>query len=142
MIDSETIAFVKKGYDKTICYLTEKQIIDFLELFKDNTVIVNKDGNIIGIGFYLRLNDWLFEQIKNRQFDIRKPENIIICFDNEGSNIHFIGVVANSSRVILKGLRKVIKTEAPKSISWFSPNMEDFFTKNIVNYKEMLICHH
>ena len=41
-----------------------------------------------------------------------------------GRNIHFLAVVADGQKTVLRGLREVIYKENPSTTTWYKPNMD------------------
>ena len=96
----------------------------------DKLIIIKNSNEIKGVGFYFRLSDRTLELIKTSKFDTTILSNVIQCLNENGHNIHFAFIVAKGLKTILKGLRKVIKRESAKTVSWYS---EDRLKFNIFN---------
>jgi len=131
----EAVDFVFHNYSQSVPFFN-KEDLKKLILSNENKVVIVKDGNrIAGVGFYYKLDNVTFKRIVNRDLDIGLTVTAYICLSQKGSNIHFILVVAKSMVNILKGLREVIKRENPKTISWFSPDMNKIFIRR------RILCH-
>lgn len=95
------------------------QILSSFERNSDKLIII-KDRIFRGGAIYLKLSDNMIRNIFTGEKTIEDMDDLI---KDNGDNIHFIFVKADSLRIILKGLRTVIKNENPKTISWFKPDL-------------------
>lgn len=119
-LETELTDFIWDNYRVVQAQLKKEQIEALLRQYSDRVIIVRELGDIKGIGFYLRLTDETFKQIREGVFDTTKIENAKICLDENGNNIFFAFVVADSFKTVMKGLRQVIENEKPKTVSWYS----------------------
>ena len=138
MID-EIIDFIWGRYIYFHHRFTKEQVKNLLENYSNQIIVVRDNDEIKGVSFYLKLTDETFEGIKNKILDITNIDMINKSLQEKGNNIHFILLVADRVKTIIRGLREIIKKENPKSISWFSPNMKNLFIRKI---REVELCHH
>ena len=111
---------------------TKQQIEEFFDVYKDRIVKVYDGEQIKGIAFYFKLSDETLSKIQEKELDLTDFNIVNQFFKENGDNIHFFAVVADGYKTIMDGIRKI---KNYKSISWFSPDMEDFFIRR-------LQCHH
>lgn len=109
-----------KGNDPIIP--TKEQIDLALDNHPDKVVIL-RDKEIDGVAVFLTLSDETYASLGD--FDIRKTEVLVELLHDKGRNIHFILLAAKDLRTIIKGLKSVIKTNNPETVSWWNPS----FTK-------------
>lgn len=99
------------------------QLLSLLDKNEDKVIIV-KEGNVFkGAALYVRLTDDTFWKLHYGFIKIDNPQNIQQILNEKGENIHFLYLLADGIKTILKGLREVMIKENPKTISWFSPDM-------------------
>ena len=72
----------------------------------------------------MKLTDNTLNAIDLGVISLKDPEVIVKVLEEDGDNIHFIGVLADGLKTVLRGLREVIRKENPKTISWFKPEMD------------------
>ena len=89
-------------------------------------VIVIEDGEIKGVAVYLTLTDESYNKLE--ETDISNVDVLKTLISENGRNIHFILLAADSLKTIRLGLRKVMKNINPKTVSWFNPNTEMLHT--------------
>jgi len=99
--------------------------------------IVIEDLKVHGVALYIKINDEVLQDIESGRMDLTSPSNMAYCRCQDGDNIHFFLLAANGVKTILKGLREIIKTEHPKTVSWFSPDMKDFFIRRILCHQSL-----
>ena len=112
------------------------KLLSLMDRHRDKLICVKEDGKILGSALYLRLNDEDIKNIIYGEISIGNPEIAQDLLSRKGDNIHFIYVFADGEKTILKGLKKVIKKENPRSVSWYKPNMELRFIKF-----RRILCH-
>jgi translation initiation factor 2 alpha subunit (eIF-2alpha) len=95
--------------------------------YPDHIVVVRND-KIKGVGIFVFLSDATFARI--RELDIRRVDVMTMMLKEHGPNIHFVLLAADSLSTILAGLRKVIKKNKPKTISWWDPDLKNLHIKN------------
>ena len=98
------------------------QILSFIDR-NSNKIIVYRDKHdeLVGAGMFLTLTD---ESLLNIINERKLTENRDIAREflkEEGNNIHFVFVVADSAKTILSGLRFIIKEKNPDTVSWYNP---------------------
>ncbi len=99
-----------------------------------NNLIIERDldFNILGVGFFCRVDDIELAKIKDRTLNVTMPSNLEYLLKQKGDNIHFLfGVSTNGIRTVLKGVRSVIEWEKPKTVSWFSQDLKRFNIRTI-----------
>lgn len=121
---NKEIDFVYENYPDLKAQLSKKQLVECFYSFPDNVVSVGNNGTIDGVAYYFRLNDDLFEALKEKKISFTNIDDICKCFSSYGLHIHFAFVVTKGINNILKGLRRVIEREKPKTISWCSHSPE------------------
>lgn len=129
--NQEAIDFVWENYSYISNNFKKEQVEEFFLLYQDNIVKVYESGMISGVGFYLKLSDGVFEDVKNRVLDLTASEVARDALKEQGRNIHFIMAIGEGLRSIRQAIRKVVEKENPKTISWFSPDMKQFFLKKM-----------
>ena len=131
VIDKELVDFVYDNYPVIQGQVTKEQVENLLTIY-DRQVIVVKDKEVIkGVGFYFKLSNRTLKEVRNKTLDIGNPTNAVYCLKDNGRNIHFVLLVAKKVSVILKGLKEVIRREIPITVSWFSPDMTQFFIRRL-----------
>ena len=115
------------------------QLLSLLDRNEDKVIIVKEDGKFKGAAMYARISDETLWKIEWGFLDLTNPREIQEVLNDKGNNIHFLYLLADGTRTILKGLREVIKKENPKNISWFNPEMTKL---NKFNLKRSLVCLH
>ncbi len=131
-LENELVDFIWDNYPVLKDHLRKEQVGWLLKQHSDRVIIVRDLGTIKGIGFYLRLTDKTYEDLKDRKISLRSGETLKSCLVENGNNIHFGFAVADGFKTIMKGLRQVIENEKPQTISWSSPDMTDFFERRIM----------
>ena len=129
---NQLIELFNKGYYDISKRFQRIEIEEFLLLYNYKKIIVEENGKVFGFALYFTLTDKTLSMIKDRKIDITKPEGVNLCFKEKGSNLHIFLVVADGAKTILKGLRGIISSKNFKTISWFSPDMNDFFIRRIL----------
>ncbi len=128
---NEIIKFIEKNYDD----VNFEQASNIVSEYRDCIVPVYESGILKVVGIYFKLNDETLNKVVDRELDLSVPENVVFCRKQNGRNIHFFLCVSEKMKLILKGIKMLIKRENPKTISWFSPDMKDIFVRR-------LQCHH
>ncbi len=131
-LETELVDFIWDNYPVLKNHLKKEQVEWLLTQCSDRVIIVRDLGTIKGIGFFLRLTDETYRDLKDRKISLRIGETLKMCLVENGSNIHFGFAIADGFKTIMKGLRQVIENEKPQTISWYSPNMTDFFERRII----------
>lgn len=123
---NEIVTYLKENYYPRYSQIKPEQIPDdntllkALNLHKDKTIVVTKDGRICGVAVYLTLDDRTFEHI--RSFDLNRLDVLTRLLEQNGQNFHFILLTANSMKAIRIGLRFAMSLK-PRTISWWNPTM-------------------
>lgn len=108
---------------EVISDFSEEEIEWFLWKYKDNSIAI-MDKDVLGIAFYLRLEDDTLKEISKDATVLEDIENAERLIAESGKNIHFIRVIAENYRIVLRGLKEIIKKENPKTISWYKEDMK------------------
>jgi hypothetical protein len=114
------------------------QLLSFLDRFPKNYIYIKENDNIVGIGIYVMIDDLGLDRIATGIYDIRKPEGIRKVFERPGDNLHFIAAATDNVKIVLQGLKTIIKQRKPKSVSWFKPDMDRI---HFIKMRGKL-CHH
>ena len=123
------IDFVLENYIVLGQYGKER-IRNLFNVYKNNFIVIRDGKHIKGLAFYFKLTDETLQKIMNREIDLTIPENTNQCLLEQGNNIHFFLLAAQGYRVIIAGLRLIMNDA--KSVSWFSPDMKQFFIRRIL----------
>lgn len=123
---NEIVTYLKEHYYPRYAQIKPEQIPDdrtlmmALNVHKDKTIVVSKDGNICGVAVYLTLDDRTFEHIQ--AFDLNRLDVLSRLLEQKGENFHFILLTADCMKTIRVGLR-FAKSLKPRTISWWNPEM-------------------
>ena len=71
---------------------------------------------------FLRLSDESYEELKAGVIDLTDPGVLLPLFEEDGDNIHILGVVSNS----VKDMLFLCRYMKLKSLSWYTPDMRRF----------------
>ena len=115
---SEVSDYVYTNYPQS-----KEELSLFLKRYRDNLIVL-RNGSIIGVAFYLKLEDDTLRAVSGDckiLQDIYRAEELM---SERGRNIHFIRVIAEDYKVVLKGLKEVILKENPKTVSWYKEDMD------------------
>ena len=116
------------------------RLLSLLDRYEKNIIIERENGTINGIAMYIRVDDkTLIEIIENSNL-LRQIHNFSKEWGKEGANVHFVGLVANGIKPILRGLRRI---KNYRTISWYNQDNSDFFIMdkdktfcNVIKMKE------
>ena len=98
----------------------------FVDRWIDNIFLVCNNKEIRGLAVYIMVSDLALEAIKHGIYDLKNPEEFDEVRQMKGDNMHVFCLVAEGTRVILKGLKDIIKLNKPKTVSWITPDMSRF----------------
>ena len=112
---------MRNYYSKTTKKPNENDLLRALETYSDNVICIRKDGEIRGVAVFVTLSDRKYALLS--VMDLKDIDTLLALLEEEGHNIHFILVCADSMRTILQGLRQVIRELKPKTVSWYNPDM-------------------
>lgn len=99
------------------------QLLSLLDKNEDKVITVKENNKFKGSAIYVKISDDELWKIQYGFIKTDDPGEIVKLLNNVGDNIHFLYVLADSQKTILKGLREVIGKENPKTVSWFNPEM-------------------
>ena len=117
--------FIYDGYKGKFSH---EEIGWLLLAYEDRIVVIKEDG-IKGVALYFKVSDETIKNIEELKIDLTNHTNVNRCLAENGDNVHFFLLAADGVKTILKGLKMVIEKENPKTISWFSPDMKQFFIR-------------
>ena len=83
-------------------------------------IIIVKDKEIRGVGVFFTLTDETYKRVE--LLDIKRIDVLQALALENGKNIHFILLCADSLQTILTGLHRVIDIHRPKTVSWWNPS--------------------
>ena len=106
---------------------TTEQLDAALRNHPEKVVIVGYP--IKGIGIFLLLTDETYERLIH--LDITDMSVLVALALENGKNLHFVLLAADSYQTIRVGMRKVIKEHKPKTISWWSPDFKHLHRYNL-----------
>lgn len=110
---------------------SEKKNIGHLFNAHNDKIIVVKNERINAVGFYFRLTDETYNDLKNRKINLITLGVFQKCLEENGKNIHFAFTVANGFRSLREGIREVIRKEKPLTVSWYNSKMTKFFNRKV-----------
>ena len=133
----EVTDFLYKGYPGFNKTFTRWRLLSLIDRNTDKVEVI-RDKEIKGVALYLKLTDKSLNLLDFGVIDLKSPEVVTELIKEDGDNIHFVAVLADGAKTILKGLRKVIKKHNPKTITWFKPNMDRIHFVKLGGE----LCHH
>ncbi|RTK93056.1 hypothetical protein EKI60_06480 [Candidatus Saccharibacteria bacterium] len=92
-------------------------------------VVVVKEGHIKGVAIFLLLTDESYKNLD--KVDITQVDVLLRLIPENGKNMHFILLAADSVKTILRGLRTTINKVRPKTVSWWSPDFSKLHRFNL-----------
>ena len=115
MWNKEIFDYIYNKINPTV--LPKWKLLEFLN-HKNIKIALEKENNLLKcVSLYIKLNDKCISELisgnKLAQDILRSTE------DSSGDNIHFLAIVSDNTKCILRGLKKIINSEHPKTISWF-----------------------
>ena len=126
-IMNEVVDFVCEKYPM----LPREDVEKFLSKNKDKVYTIRDEQVIKCVSFYYKLTDDSFDKVKSEKIDLRVADNHVALQKENGRNYHFIMLATKGARIILQGLKDIIRRDRPKTVSWFSPDMNQFFIKKV-----------
>lgn len=119
----ELSKYIYKNYPNLKNKIQYWQLLSLLDKNEDKVITIKENEEFKGSALYIRISDDDLWKIEYGFIDLTNPKEIVQLLNSKGDNIHFLYVLADGQKTILKGLREVIKKENPKTISWFNPEM-------------------
>ncbi len=116
MIEHIADYLLKNYYINSECP-SRDMLIEAITNHIDKVIVLSKADGIVGIGIYLTLSDYIYENIS--KIDLTNVDVLTRMLAEKGKNIHFILVSTNGFGNIRAGLRDVVKQTKPKSVSWY-----------------------
>ena len=113
------------------------KLLSIVDRNADKVVYVRDRGVLKGAAFYLKLTDQSLHLVDLGVISLKERDIVENLIQEDGDNVHFVCVLADNAKTILKGLRQVIKKESPKTISWFKPDMDKI---HFVKLRSEMIC--
>ena len=124
----EIVDFVYSKYPHFVA--SYEQLLNLFTIHKDKVICVREAGEIKGVGFFLRLSDESFNKLGT--LDIFTVDVMRELLKENGDNIHFIQIAADSVKTLVRGLRLLREREHPASISGYHPDMKKLYIKREV----------
>src|SRR3990167_239803 len=121
----EVLDYINKKY--STMRLPRWRLLSLLDRYEKNIIIEKENGIIIGAAIYVRLDDETLIKVMEDSSLLRRIHDYSMSWGQEGDNIHFIGLVANGIRPILRGLKKI---KNYRTISWYNKDNSEFFIMN------------
>ena len=118
----EVLDYIYEKYPSM--HLSRWQTLSLLDRYNKNIIIEKENGLIVGTAIYIRVDDDTLAEIMNNPDLLQQVHNYKMNWGKEGDNIHFIGLVANGVKPILRGLRRI---KNYRTVSWFNQDDSDFF---------------
>lgn len=106
-----------------------KEQVDAVLLHHPEKIIIVKDKEIRGIGVFVTLTDETYKRIE--LLDIKRIDVLQALALENGNNVHFLLLCADSLRTILTGLHRVIDIHRPKTLSWWNPSFNKLHRYNL-----------
>lgn len=113
------------------------RLLSLLDKNEDKVVYTLENGKLVSAGFFVRITDTTLAKMKLGFVDIKNYTVIQELLQEKGNNIHFLFALGDGYKSIRKGIRKMIKRENPKSVSWYKQDM----SKLNVFKGEVKLCH-
>jgi hypothetical protein len=111
---------------------TFEQIVQGFNAHSDKFVFIYdnpQDQNIIGCAIFLTLEDDTYLNIE--QINIKDLNVLQHLIQEQGPNIHFVLLAANSRDIIRAGIRLIKEKKHPKTISWWNPDFTHLHKYNL-----------
>lgn len=108
---------------------TSDQLEQALSNHPDKLVVVRDELGIKGMAVFLRLSDKSYNHLQ--KMDISQLDVIKALLPEDGDNFHFVLLAAGDFKTIMSGLRKVIKSQKPRTISWWDPEYTKLHRYNL-----------
>ncbi|MDI6732317.1 MAG: hypothetical protein QME16_00090 [Planctomycetota bacterium] len=99
------------------------QILSLLDKNEDKVITVKDGDKFLGAAMYARVTDDTLWKLQYGFMKVDNPQDALQMLSEKGQNIHFLYLLAGGAKIILRGLREVVRKENPKTISWLSPDM-------------------
>lgn len=119
----EVTDFLYRGYPGFNKAFPRWKLLSLIDRHTDKVAVI-RDGGIKGAALYLKLTDNSLNMIDLGVVNIELPEVITELIKENGDNLHFVAVLADGAKTVLKGLKEVIRKENPKTVTWFKPDMD------------------
>ena len=107
------------------------QLLSLLDRNEDKIVHVEENGKSIASALYVKLTDKTFSKLKFGFCDTTNSVEIQELMKESGDNVFILYTLAASFKAIRAGLRALINTENPKTISWYEPDKSMLHTYQI-----------
>lgn len=133
----ELCNYIYENYPDLKYKIARWQLLSLLDRNEDKIITVKENNEFKGSALYVRISDETLWKIEYGFLDLTSFNSIQEVLNDKGNNIHFLYLLADSYKTIMKGLREVINKENPKTISWFNPEMTKFN-----KFKRRILCHH
>lgn len=84
-------------------------------------VVIVRDDTIRGVAIFVTISDTTFKLLKS--FDITQLDILLRLLNEHGPNVHFVLLCADGKKTILRGIKNIMNTLHPKTISWWNPDL-------------------
>ena len=118
----EVLDYIYDNYPKM--GLPRWRVLSLLDRYQKNIIVERENGIIVGTAIYIRFDDEMLVKVMEDSSLLRRMHDYSNDWSNEGDNIHFLGLVANGIRPILRGLRRI---KNYRTISWYNQDNSEFF---------------
>ena len=133
----ELCDYIYKNYPLFKRQIPRWRLLSLLDKNEDKVIYTIRNGKLASAGFFVRITDTTLAKMKLGFVDIKNYDIIQELLQEKGNNIHFLFALGDGLTSLRKGIRKAIKRENPKSVSWYKQDM----SKLNVFKKERFLCH-
>lgn len=100
------------------------KLISMLDNNEDKIIYIKENGIFRGAAIFCKLDDGLMEELVMRKLDLTNPYHMRRALEADGKHIHFIKVLSDGYKTVMKGLRQVIQKENPETVTWFKDDLK------------------
>ena len=119
----EITEYLYNNYPRFKSMFPKWKLLSILDKNMDKVAFIREDGKLKGAALFFKLTDSTLFGVDVGFISLKDPEVVKKVIEENGENIHFIGVLADNMKTVLRGLKEVIKKENPKTVSWFKEDM-------------------
>ena len=84
-------------------------------------IVIVRDESIKGVAIFVTLTDEFYGFLKD--LDITRYDILANMLKQHGPNVHFVLLCADGYNTIMTGVREVIHSRKPKTVSWWNPDL-------------------
>ena len=122
--------YIKSFYKDIPLEILENMIVQH-----GSKMVYSKKGDVFrGVVMWARIGDESLARIIDKKHYSVKDMQAMLAED--GDNLHFLFLICEDSKDLLRGLRFIVNRERPKTVSWFNPEMKFNIFKS-----EVVLCH-